>query len=148
MASRQRKRSVMTYHDLANCRRIRQYRTRLNRWGLDKKVKTHEMKAIVRKRQRRKLVETHKGDLNFILRGTVVNPRKIDRWMARNDIAEDVVYSPYPAVGKRSSTNFFRRISYRIKQLPLPRSVPTRSLSAAPLPQVLLFRYAPHSQPY
>ena len=78
----------------------------MNRWGLDKKVKTHEMKAIVRKRQRRKLVETHKGDLNFILRGNVVNPGKIDRWMARNEIAEDMLYSPGPAAGERSRNNF------------------------------------------
>jgi len=67
---------------------------------LDKKVKPKEMEAIVRKRQRRKLVETEKGELAFRLRGNTVQPEKIDRWMKRNGIAEDVLYAPSPAASK------------------------------------------------
>lgn len=58
------------------------------------------MKAIVRKRQRRRLVETRKGELVFELRGRVVEPEKIDRWMKRNAVPEHMVYAPSPAAGK------------------------------------------------
>ncbi|PVH70226.1 hypothetical protein DL98DRAFT_388852, partial [Cadophora sp. DSE1049] len=73
---------------------IRQYRSRLSQWGLDKKVKPHEMKAIVKKRQRRRLVETDKGELVFKLRGNLVEPHKIDRWMRKNGIMQNTAYSP------------------------------------------------------
>ncbi|KAH8592587.1 hypothetical protein B0O99DRAFT_464286, partial [Bisporella sp. PMI_857] len=76
---------------------IRQYQLRLSQWCRDKNVKPNEMKAIVRKRQQRKLVEMHKGELIFQLRGSVVEPGKINRWMKRNNIPEDAVYVPSPA---------------------------------------------------
>jgi hypothetical protein len=50
------------------------------------------MEAIVVKRQRRRLVETHKRDLAFKVRGEAVLPGKIDRWMERNNIAADMLY--------------------------------------------------------
>ena len=81
--------------------RLRQYRTRISQWGLDKKVKPKEMEAIVRKRQRRKLVEIEKGELGFRVRGNTVQAEKIDRWMKRNGIAEDDLYAPSPAAGKQ-----------------------------------------------
>jgi len=58
------------------------------------------MKAIVRKRQQRRLVETEKGDLAFQIRGNVVEPEKIDRWMKRNMVAENTVYAPSPVACK------------------------------------------------
>jgi len=72
----------------------------VSEWGLDKNVKPNEMKAIVRMRQQRKLVETNKRELGFKVRGNLVEPEKIDRWMKRNEIPEDMVYAPSPAVGK------------------------------------------------
>ena len=85
---------------LADFPRLRQYRSRISKWGLDKKVKSKEMEAIVRKRQQRKLVEIEKGELGFRLRGNTVQAEKIDRWMKRNGIAEDTLYAPSPAASK------------------------------------------------
>jgi hypothetical protein len=58
------------------------------------------MKAIVRKRQRRKLVEDDKGELVFMVRDSKVEPQKIDRWMKRNDVPETFLYAPSPAACK------------------------------------------------
>jgi hypothetical protein len=58
------------------------------------------MKAIVRKRQRRRLVETDKGELVFKLRGSLVQPHKIDRWMKKNGIMQNTAYSPSPTACK------------------------------------------------
>lgn len=80
--------------------RIRQYRTRIGQWGKDKNVKPQEMKAIVRKRQIRKLDETDKKPLQFTVRGDPVEPEKIDRWMKRNHVAEDVLYNTNTSAGK------------------------------------------------
>jgi hypothetical protein len=63
------------------------------------------MKAIVRKRQQRKLVEIEKGELIFEVRGNVVEPYKIDRWMRRNEISEGMEYAPSPAAGKGGCNN-------------------------------------------
>jgi hypothetical protein len=82
--------------------RLRQYRTRISQWGCDKKVKPDEMKAIVRKRQQRRLVED-KGDLRFTVRGTPVEPQKIQRWMKRNEVSESFLYVPSPAACKSIS---------------------------------------------
>lgn len=82
---------------------IRQYRTRVSQWGLDKNIKPDEMKAIVRKRQKRNLIETNKGELAFKVRGNVVEAEKIDRWMKRHDIPEDTVYAPSPAAATPSA---------------------------------------------
>jgi hypothetical protein len=82
---------------------VRQFRTRISQWGLDKNIKPQEMKAIVKKRQQRKLVERDKGELIFTVRGNVVEPKKVDRWMKRNEISESVLYTPSPAACKRAS---------------------------------------------
>ena len=58
------------------------------------------MEAIVRKRQRRKLMETEKGELAFRLRGNAVQAEKITRWMKKNGIAEDTLYAPSPVASK------------------------------------------------
>ncbi|KAI4670847.1 uncharacterized protein J4E88_009599 [Alternaria novae-zelandiae] len=57
---------------------VRQYRSRLTRWKLDKNVKPEEMKAIVRLRQQRSLVESDKRDLKFRVRGQEVEPQNIE----------------------------------------------------------------------
>ena len=58
------------------------------------------MRAIVRKRQQRKLVEFNKGELSFKVRGKKVKPQKVDRWMKRNEIPESVLYAPSSAACK------------------------------------------------
>jgi hypothetical protein len=58
------------------------------------------MKVIVQKRQRRKLVEDEKRDLVFRVRGSIVEPEKIDRWMKRRGLAENQLYSPSSGAGK------------------------------------------------
>ena len=55
------------------------------------------MKAIIRHRQRRGLVETDKPDLKFRVRGQEVEPQKIERWMKRHDLRESMIYAPSPA---------------------------------------------------
>ncbi|KAM0365790.1 hypothetical protein ACHAPK_009311 [Fusarium culmorum] len=82
---------------------LRQYRTRITQWGKDKNVKPGEMSAIVRKRQQRKLVEVDKKKQIFTVRGRNVEPHKIDRWMARNDIAQTSLYAPSPAASTPSA---------------------------------------------
>ncbi|KAF7508875.1 hypothetical protein GJ744_008584 [Endocarpon pusillum] len=82
---------------------IRQYRTRISQWGWDKKVKPDEMKSIARKRQKRKLVETDKGELAFTVRGNPVASEKIDRWMKKNSISESTLYAPSPAASTPSA---------------------------------------------
>jgi hypothetical protein len=51
------------------------------------------MKAIVRKQQRRKLLE-NKGGLIFMVRGRTVEQEKITRFMKRNSVSESLLYSP------------------------------------------------------
>jgi hypothetical protein len=72
---------------------------RISQWGMDKNIKPREMQAIVRKRQRRKLVE-NKAELIFEVRGSVVPPEKIERWMKRNEVVESFPYAPSPAACK------------------------------------------------
>ncbi|KAH8702997.1 Tetratricopeptide repeat-domain-containing protein [Phaeosphaeriaceae sp. PMI808] len=82
---------------------LRQYQRRISEWGKDKNIKPHEMRAIVRKRQRRKLVETNKGELLFEVRGNQVEPQKIARWMKRNGAVESALYAPSPAASTPSA---------------------------------------------
>lgn len=46
--------------------RVRQYTYRLRQWGLDRNVNRKEMKAIIRKRQYRKLAEKENPTLSFM----------------------------------------------------------------------------------
>ncbi|KAM0233620.1 hypothetical protein ACHAPO_006907 [Fusarium lateritium] len=73
---------------------LRQYRTRISQWGKDKNVKPQEMSAIVKKRQKRKLVEVDKREQVFTVRGRNVEPHKIDRWMARNEVSQTSFPAP------------------------------------------------------
>jgi hypothetical protein len=81
----------------------RQYKSKLAKWNVGKKIRRNEMKAIVRKRQIRKVEEPDKRDLTFTLRGEVVPEAKVDRWMKRKQIPTDAVYSPSSGAGKFSS---------------------------------------------
>lgn len=98
---------------------IRQYRTRISQWRLDKNVKTNEMRAIVRKRQQRKLVEPNKRELVFAVRENIVGPEKVDRWMRRNKIPETIPYAPSPDASTPSDV-WCRTISERASLVPSP----------------------------
>lgn len=98
---------------------IRQYRTRISQWRLDKNVKTNEMRAIVRKRQQRKLVEPNKRELVFAVRENIVEPEKVDRWMRRNKISESIPYAPSPDAPTPSDV-WCRTISERASLVPSP----------------------------
>ncbi|OCL06080.1 hypothetical protein AOQ84DRAFT_441071 [Glonium stellatum] len=98
---------------------VRQYRTRISQWGLDKNIKPQEMKSIVRKRQKRKLVESDKGELNFAVRGNAVESQKIDRWMKRNEIPESILYAPSPAESTPSAVGCWT-VSERGSPAPSP----------------------------
>lgn len=54
------------------------------------------MKAIVRKRQYRRLAEKEKPGLIFNVRGAEVDTRKIERWMNEHNVSEDKLYEPEP----------------------------------------------------
>ena len=73
-----------------------QYKRKLKEWNVGKNVRKGEMKAIVRKRQQRRLQEPSKRDLLFRVRNEVVPPEKIDRWMDRNKVAPDSLFCPSP----------------------------------------------------
>ncbi|KAF2011963.1 hypothetical protein BU24DRAFT_425788 [Aaosphaeria arxii CBS 175.79] len=75
----------------------RQYRTRISQWKKDKNIKKTEMQAIVRKQQRRNVQEPDKPPLWFTVRDSSVNPEKIHRWMRRNNVSMNDLYSPASA---------------------------------------------------
>lgn len=60
----------------------------------------------MRKRQKRKLVETDKRPLVFEVRDDQVEPQKIERWMKRHDVAESFLYVPSPAACRSGPDRF------------------------------------------
>ena len=58
------------------------------------------MKAIVRKRQTRQLVEVGKKPLHFKIRENSVELEKVERWMKRNNVQETILYGPSSPAGK------------------------------------------------
>ncbi|KAG9196844.1 hypothetical protein G6514_003818 [Epicoccum nigrum] len=82
---------------------LRQYRSRISQWGQDKNIKPQEMQAIVRKRQERKLIEPHKRELVFEVRGNEVDRQKIERWMKRHNVSDSFLYAPSPAASTPSA---------------------------------------------
>ncbi|KAF2490246.1 TPR-like protein [Lophium mytilinum] len=126
---------------------LRQYRTRISQWKKDKNVKTKEMEAIVRKRQKRKFIETEKRELIFEVRGSEVEPHKIDRWMKRHDISESSPYvfspaAPTPSdvgcrtVSERGSPSASPAYSAGTPYLSPPNSTPVARHPPFPSPTV------------
>lgn len=72
----------------------------MTQWSLDKNVKKKEMQFIVQKQQERSILEKEKGNRVFRVRGTVVQPTKIDRWKERNRITNDELCAPISVAGK------------------------------------------------
>lgn len=87
----------------------RQYRTRITRWGQDKNIKKKEMGAIVRKYQQRNLVDTHKLEQKFTVRGTTVEPDQIDQWMVRYGVSRDSLYAPSPTACEKASGTLYKQ---------------------------------------
>ncbi|KAF2192654.1 TPR-like protein [Zopfia rhizophila CBS 207.26] len=94
---------------------LRQYRTRISQWGKDKNIKPKEMRAIVKKRQQRKVIEVNKSELVFQVRGYEVEPQRIDRWMKRHEVPESLLYAP-----TTPSAVYCRTISERGSPIPSP----------------------------
>ncbi|OAL48572.1 TPR-like protein [Pyrenochaeta sp. DS3sAY3a] len=104
---------------------IRQYRTRISQWKMDKNVKPREMAAIVRKRQQRKLIEPERGELVFSVRGQVVEPPKIDRWMKGKNIPQSFLFGASPQASTPSDVDW-RTISERSSPTPSSVATPTQ----------------------
>ena len=102
--------AYVQYSCQSTCR-LRQYRTRISQWKKDKNIKPREMKAIVRKRQHRRLVEGRKAELVFRVRGKEVDAQKIDRWMKRHGISENQLDVPSPTACKSEF------IGYNIREM-------------------------------
>ncbi|KAG5658045.1 hypothetical protein KAF25_006996 [Fusarium avenaceum] len=119
---------------------IRQYRTRISQWGKDKNIKPAEMAAIVRKRQQRRLVQNGKRDQRFIVRGKVVEPQNIDRWMNRHEISQTALYAPSPAastpsaVGCRTISEIGSVAPSPVFSVESPGIPPEETMSMAPSP--------------
>ncbi|KAJ6779294.1 hypothetical protein PWT90_07909 [Aphanocladium album] len=64
---------------------LRQYRSRISQWGLDKNVKSKEMDFIARKYYERRRCYPHKSTYTFRVRGKLVPPAKIRRWIERTN---------------------------------------------------------------
>ncbi|KAH6613895.1 Clr5 domain-containing protein [Boeremia exigua] len=88
---------VIMERDYGFVAEIRQYRTRLSKWKLDKNVKTREMKSIIRKSQHRDLVQTAQRSLRFKIRDQEVEREKVTRWMRAHDVDERQPYAPSSA---------------------------------------------------
>jgi len=74
--------------------RLRQYKSRISQWNHRKNIKSAEMKWIVGKRQKRRLVDTARSDLVFHVRGVKVSEAKINRWMNTHGVTESMMYAP------------------------------------------------------
>jgi hypothetical protein len=74
--------------------RMRQYKSRISKWKLDKNIKTKEMKSIVKKQLQRQLHAPDRPGLSFSVRHAEVDNAKVQRWMHRNGVPESMPYSP------------------------------------------------------
>ncbi|ATY62605.1 C6 finger domain [Cordyceps militaris] len=63
---------------------LRQYRSRISHWGLDKNIKTKEMNFIARKYYQRREGSGSRSMYTFRVRGKIVPPAKIHRWAERS----------------------------------------------------------------
>jgi hypothetical protein len=84
-------RSTLLKRSLSNLStsRERQYKTRIRKWDLEKKMKNNEMIFIARKDRKRK-IEEGKDTAFFVKRDRkrLVDPRKISRFIKDHDIPD------------------------------------------------------------
>jgi hypothetical protein len=75
-----------------------QYKKKISKWHLDKKVKGVEMEIILRKQAKHKF---EGKDSSFSVRGQAIEPEKIDRYKKRKNVTEDTLLSQQsPAAGE------------------------------------------------
>jgi hypothetical protein len=79
---------------LTNPLRLRQYKSRISKWKLDKNVKSKEMETIVRKQLQRQFLAPERPALSFSVRHTEVDTVKIQRWMRRHGVPDNAQYLP------------------------------------------------------
>ncbi|PNP80473.1 hypothetical protein FNYG_06072 [Fusarium nygamai] len=103
---------IMIEEEFGFTAQLRQYQSRITKWGKDKNIKKAEMTAIVRKHQQREILETGKRKLCFTVRDKEVDAAKIDRWMDRNNVPRNSLYVPSPAASTPSAVSC-RTISER-----------------------------------
>ena len=68
--------------------RRRQYNTKIGEWRIGKNVKDNEMRAIIRKEQKRKMEDPPKESV-FRVRKQHVNPHKIARFKRSKGVTDD-----------------------------------------------------------
>lgn len=71
--------------------RVRQFKSQIRKWGLNRNVREPEMGFIVRKqqeREKRQSAELSQANLRFRVRGEAVPQAKIDRWKRSYDVAD------------------------------------------------------------
>ncbi|KAK1762466.1 hypothetical protein QBC33DRAFT_574211 [Phialemonium atrogriseum] len=70
---------------------VRQFKSQIRKWGLNKNVREPEMGFIVRKQQEREKgqsAELSQANLRFRVRGEAVPQAKIDRWKRSHNVAD------------------------------------------------------------
>lgn len=117
----------------------RQYKSILNKWNVGKNIRKDEMKAIVRKRQSRLVREPDKRANVFELRGEIVPEEKITRFMRREEIPVDLVYSP--ASGARKSSGIMVSVEPVLTDRVQPLLQRTYSTVGHPSPRMTLLRH-------
>ena len=88
------------YYETDSRFRGKQFKARITKWGLDvKNMKGNSITAMARARVNRKRYEAK--DSAFRVNKKSVDERKINRYLKRNDISEDMLLSmPSPANGE------------------------------------------------
>ncbi|KAK5657946.1 hypothetical protein OQA88_2498 [Cercophora sp. LCS_1] len=71
---------------------LRQYRSRITKWNLDKNVKVVERQFIVQKQAERRMLEPNKKGLVFKVRGKLISKAKIERW-TREEVKDNTLYT-------------------------------------------------------
>jgi hypothetical protein len=80
----------------------RQYKVQIEKWNLERNVKQHEKKYIVKKVQYRK--QAMNKDTGYIgVRGHRINKEKLDRWMREQD--NSMLESTVPRNFNRSTSS-------------------------------------------
>lgn len=74
------------------------YKTRINKWRINKRIKTSEIKAMARKRFKRRIEEGKESAFRF--RGRDVNSQELNNHLKRKGISEDeLMMQPSPPAG-------------------------------------------------
>ncbi|KAJ3497742.1 hypothetical protein NLG97_g1666 [Lecanicillium saksenae] len=109
---------------------LRQYRSRISQWGLDKNVKSKEMDFIARKYHKRRKVTPFKSAYAFRVRGKPVPPAKIRRWIDRTN-TQQIDSQEYDAVTP-SDVSYWSELEEPTQETSAPMPHPIETGTAAP----------------